>query len=246
MKKLTIILSLVSLVSLLSLASLAADLVLGNGNATLTWTPGGGANLVATWPAPPPSGWTPTYAIVFNKTNNTQQLLTGLYFQNNWDVKLLMNVRSNHVGYFFANTGVRLGSTITTNYWNAYWGNSTLKTTPTICPTSTWLFCEAAFTNLAIYLSTNGITFYVDTTSCTTWATNTTSGLSIGKYSTSYGCFNLARCQLIDNAGILRMDLQAQSNGTFYDAVGKTNVAFGNQNDSLDITGQTFPAQSWK
>ena len=256
MKKLTMFLAALFLAS----AALASgDIVLGNGNATLTYTPGGGANMVISWAPPytPPAAWTPTWAISMGLTNSDQFTDSGLYVQQGWQIRMLANVRSNVTGYKYMGIAMSgstfdLGHHASGAFYFGY-GNGGANVNPAF-PGPGWMFVTLATTNFTAVLTTNGVVS-INTVSTSSFATNTTTTFYVGEYhnGTASRCPNwdVARIQFIDPNGVLKRDLIATPYGYFtnvLDGVGYSygvNGQGGTSLDSSNVIGQAFPAMNW-
>ena len=205
----------------------------------------------------PTGPWAPTYAIRMGLTNLNQYTDTGLYVQQNWAVKMLVNIRSNPVGYHYL--GVSLSTSDyyffgkhTSGYWLMQYGNGTSSQTLTM--TNGWHYISVAATNLNVYLYTNA-SLAVSVVNGSAFATNTTKTFYLGLYNNGSASrcpnWDVARLQLIDNMGTLKQDLIATGSGTFTNAIGGATFTFGvsgtggTSTDSTNVTGQTFPTMNW-
>ena len=246
-------LAILLIASLAALQSLAADVVFGSPS-SIVWAPAGGNNVVATWPAGS-VGWTPTWAIRMNATNLSQYTDSGLYVQQGWAVKMLVNIRSNpattrYTGSAFAGGYYLLGGSAA-HVWQLYYGD-TLNQGGN--ESTGWHYISIVSTNLHAYLYTNGV--LIITRNAASFSTNTTKTFYVG-WNLAGGNgepWDVARIQLIRWDGVLQRDLIATGSGTFTNAIDGATFTFGagvggtggTSADSTNVSGQIFPAQTWK
>ena len=195
--------------------------------------------------------WTPTYAIRCGLTNGNQYTDTGLMVQKGWTVNMLVQVRSNGasrvMGTPLAGSYLYFGAG--SEAWSLRYGDSALISGSV--PNTGWHFVQVSASGLTCTITTNGT--QADTVTAGSFTTNTTTTFKLGSVNSANTSvpWDIARVQLVDQAGTVERDLIATQYGYFTDVVTGVGYPFGVNGvggTALDVTnvaGQAFPSMSW-